>query len=560
MASLADALIGYFRAVGSGLYALGPGLIGSAMYCLSAPDRLQKNIAESLSQDDQPYQPPPPKKPSLGSEFFFVITVIVNEIAAIFAQVALIIATQLSTLIFALIGTVIIVLWLYLFQLYIGYVWYIGLELIGKAIVLFLIVITPIVNIILDAAAIAAPSINVFWRLIIQFIVLFFQLICPANPLTGNVFADCPLIELVITYVITYYKTIFAIWATLFELLARLVEYIGTFICSGGVCGAAAVTGYNPMEGTVNFYNGAQYCKPLPNGEMPTSCPYDTTVFLNWLKKAFDDVKELVVPFAQLILTFLSDIWKYAAYSLLSLVRPTSTTGPLSFTSSTDSALAAVKISDSNRYKEDFELMKQSGLDVQKGFKKTFDDIRRGLLTSTILLDSATCNVFQDIKNCAAVKLCYYFDSPFSNIIPFTIPTLPPILLPPFFPLTIPVPVLFEMGDICRSAGLYPGQCACDQHIYTDPLISALVPNLSKSRNACIIASRPSIRKCLRLFVGGFWVFTTSPAGTINCLCNNIVDYFGTGQLIHDGIWVPCVPGQGVCLKSISVLAKIINA
>lgn len=492
-----------------------------------------KEILGYVGKEEFEFQPEPPNDPSIFAEIVEITQMIISEILVgigSFLAVAGVVLTLVGPTLLLTAG---LFIFLYFWSNFYGFLALSFSNVVISWAVYILQLWTPILNILLDVMAILAPGMNILFKFLIMLVEIIFHVVCPVAKLTGNIINDCPIIDTIFQLVITYYKLYWSILSAAWTILGSIVSGIGGLICPGGIC-------------DVNF------CSKYGT---ETTCPFTANIFVDWLGKTSTSAFEVLIPAFQLGFSFVMDIFKFFAFGIFFLTKPANTDGgPLAFISSPGNALPGVKLDPTGKYYNTFKDIQKTGVDLENVVIITLDAIAKGILAFTILIDNAICNTLNDIWNCVAVKICYFFAYPQDVWVPVPIYILPP------YPYIVWIKTTFDIGSVCRGVGLYPNRCGCDQHIFTDPVFSILVPNLSTSRSGCIqVSEKFAKRLCEVVFRNGAWVYGPYYNGS-PCLCNNIPNPDTPWIYIFDGIWVTCVPGQAPCSRRYSLLPGLVAA
>jgi hypothetical protein len=496
----------------------------------------------------------PVTNPSITSEFGNILKLIAEEIRKTARELMLVYGPIIAGLPALVIMGIGFWLWSYTFQ-YSGPVLLKGASFAAIQITNILRILPLPLNLFTLFLSTIAVAWNVLMDIVIEILILIFRLVCPANPLTGNLFDDCPVIDLWFTFVITYWEFWLTMLTLIFQIISNIYVFIGNIICPGGVCGGfiCSLTG------------------------QPPGCMFGVDVFINWFAQLVKDFFQLIFPLLQLFFAFWADVLSVIVFGLLAIAKPNSPDGPLGrlTTSTRQLPTVAVPNSDYQTFKDALILFENFIIDSVTLLIR----IVRFMLT---ILDSLICNIFVDIVNCGAAKICYSFLRPVTLEIP--IPAT-----------TIIVPITLNFQFLCPLFGFQKGKCICDATLYTDDLLSFLRSISAEFQQKCVvakIANPTNSQYCITWtgkgmdsvqievflpayeqppgvsdFVSGGW----STIGTAQtCLCAikdvSVIDVAGETKLIHvynppifHGIWVPCVIGQSSCSLTISVLSRIFN-
>jgi hypothetical protein len=157
-----------------------------------------------------------------------------------------------------------------------------------------------------------------------------------------------------------------------------------------------------------------------------------------------------------------------------------------------------------------------------------------------IMLDTFLCNIFNDFKNCAAMKTCYAFTTA-------TVRACDALF-------KICLNVNLDFSKICYDMKLYRSSCTkCDRAVYTDPLgIMVKLFSDAGAYNCISIKNDPIYNNIVNCPEFKWDRNTPQFSRYINgkCVC--------TGSLFNSyfpsSVWVPCIPEQKECKTDSSII------
>ncbi len=364
-----------------------------------------------------------------------------------------------------------------------------------------------------------------------SFLVIIWNAIGCTSPLTGDITVDCPLVGNILTFIISNLYLIPAFFGFLGQLISNVYYLIGMIVCPNGVC-------------------SGDLCSNT------ATCPYTPFTLLGVILSAASWFFSVFWWILALVFGFLVDMAAFGAYIFGYAL--TGNFGQLE-NAINQRIVPQITITTQNPKPELFVL--QNTLNAIETFIiDTTLQIVLALRWGIILLDTLLCNIFRDFKNCAASKVCYFFQTA-------------KVCVPGSTVLCIP---LNFIGDICHNWFLFSrGVCQCDQTVFaTNDFASTALKSLSDQTPyncAPVTPNQDLINQfkqhidgniCKRITYdsNGLTVISSTPLNTW-CMCSGTNTLSNPSSLpvlyYPTGIWVPCVPGQAPCSCKYSLIPAI---
>ena len=380
----------------------------------------------------------PGRKELIKSGFTRVLTYFSlagEEVRTVFQEILLILSPLIAVLGPAFLFIGILFVFAILIQLFYPVVFFVLDFLVKLTNVTFFFTIL-VLNQTMAFLSLIAPTWNIIMSYLKFILVEVLRILCnPGLVFSGNLLVDCPVLDDLLQLLVQSFNTIVAVTQLLITIIGTTIpNLIEQFACPGGACQPFVCTGAG----------------------LPLGCSWQPLALVSWLADVFIFTFENIMPLIKLIVLGFIDLFVISLREFTAFISLAGTGAGLFSALITNRVAATTFVSEvgltsstiNDSFVRDITLwMEEVTLDITQW-------IATAVLDLVIIVDALICNIFVDLWNCGAGKMCRAI---FQDIT---------ICIDPGCVAVLTIP----LSTFCNTFGLIVSNCRCDHCKYKPPL------------------------------------------------------------------------------------------